>query len=615
MKNQTLKNVSERGNLVSQMFLLIGLVTLIITFFYVSQTAFDKKVSLAGDNAGYYILGKSLAQGTGFTNTHDKQLRAHNHFPVGYPLIIAATIKLFSDKTDVVKVANLVFFFLSISLLFFITHLCSGNYYVPFLVCLYTLLNYHLLSFSVIMMSEVPFMFFTLLCIFIYLKIDFNQPIQRNWLFFVLVVLVSICYHVRSTGLALFVAMAVGIALNKHKNYLIVHIVGFVALGTPWFLRTQSLGGNSYMRQLVLRNNYRPEQGKMEFLDWFSRVWDNFSRYITREIPSGNFNFISVASPEDPYRIKEWIIGIAIASLMVIGLIKLKRHQSIIVLYLLATFGILMLWPTQWYGVRFMLPLVPLLLFLFIQGLTEGLIDIGKRLSIIHTPMKVYTFMIVIGLLGSFRYGSHALTRLEAKAKQPYAPSFDNYFKLAKWVKKYASDSSITVCRKGQLFHMFSDKFVAGYKNTLNTAEQIEYFKKINVDYVVLDQLGYSSTVRYLYPAIKQYPAKFKVIQHLKNPDTYLLKFNPDLGYWGEFKEKKKHGFGTYNWENGWKYEGFWKENLKHGKGKLFLAKGDFLEGVWTNDQLNGLVEHKSSTGELIEKMIYQDNTKIAVVK
>jgi hypothetical protein len=49
-----------------------------------------------------------------------------------------------------------------------------------------------------------------------------------------------------------------------------------------------------------------------------------------------------------------------------------------------------------------------------------------------------------------------------------------------------------------------------------------------NVDYVVLEQLGYSSTARYLYPAIQKHPECFTPVMHLENPDTYLLQFDRD---------------------------------------------------------------------------------------
>ena len=49
---------------------------------------------------------------------------------------------------------------------------------------------------------------------------------------------------------------------------------------------------------------------------------------------------------------------------------------------------------------------------------------------------------------------------------------------------------------------------------------------KSGADYVVLDQLGFSSTALYLYPAIQKNPELFYPVVHLTLPDTYLLQFD-----------------------------------------------------------------------------------------
>jgi hypothetical protein len=63
----------------------------------------------------------------------------------------------------------------------------------------------------------------------------------------------------------------------------------------------------------------------------------------------------------------------------------------------------------------------------------------------------------------------------------------------------------------------------APFLRTLNTEEQLAWLQKGDIDYVVVDALGYSDTKRYLVPAIQKYPGKFKVVKEFKNPNTYLL--------------------------------------------------------------------------------------------
>ncbi len=189
-------------------------------------------------------------------------------------------------------------------------------------------------------------------------------------------------------------------------------------------------------------------------------------------------------------------------------------------------------------------------------------------------------------------------------------------------------------CRKGQLFYLYANRWVTGFKNTLDQEELIENLKEKEVTHVVLEQLGYSSTSRYLYPAIKKYPGKFKVIHQLKNPDTYIMKFQPEMGYTGEWKNDMKNGYGVFRWDNGMSYEGEWRDNRRTGKGKfmwpnnqvfdgewledkrsgpgtLTLPDGSKMEGVWTNDVLNGRVKLIGSDGTLKETATFKNNQKV----
>ncbi len=134
-----------------------------------------------------------------------------------------------------------------------------------------------------------------------------------------------------------------------------------------------------------------------------------------------------------------------------------------------------------------------------------------------------------------------------------------------------------------------------------------------DVDYVILEKLGYSSTNRCLFPAIKRYPEKFKIVKHLKDPDTYLIKFRPNLGYTGEWKGDKREGNGKYAWENGQYFEGKWKDNLRNGNGVLHLTNGNTMTGAWLNDKLEGDFIITDTNAVVIEKSIYKANIKIGV--
>lgn len=597
----------------TQVFIYLYSIILAFAFLSTYNEVFDKKINLNGDNAGYYILGKSITSGNGYSNIHTKNAKGHNHFSPGYPTIIAATSMLFSDDVKTIKKANGFLFLLSVFSIYLIVYAVTQNIHIAFITGLFTLLNFHLLSYSTIMMSEIPFLFFSSLSIFLFIKLNYKIPIQKNFIFLGLVFSVVISYYIRPTGIAIISGMGLILLIKKQWKFLIALFTSFIALALPWQIRSMSLGGSSYMRQLVKKNPYRPELGNLELSDWFSRFFQNIERYITREIPSAIFNFLDVKNYQEDISQYEWIIGLTTLSLMIFGLIKLKTKGLLILFYIISTFGILLLWPPVWTGPRFMIPLIPFLIFLFIYGTSQLVLEIAQYAFTLKHKHSFFIILAVASCFYGFKIYKQPLNQLEQSSTTEYPANFKNYFEIAKWVNVNTPDTSVTCCRKGQLFYLHSEKKVSSYKNTLDIEDQINFLKKNGTDYVVLEQLGYSSTNRYLYPAVQRYPNKFKIIKHIKNPDTYLLKFSPDLGYTGEWENNQRSGYGTFVWENGMSFAGTWKDNVRNGKGTLYFSDGRQLESSWVNDKLNGEAIIKSKEGNIIERCEYQDNKKTKI--
>lgn len=55
--------------------------------------------------------------------------------------------------------------------------------------------------------------------------------------------------------------------------------------------------------------------------------------------------------------------------------------------------------------------------------------------------------------------------------------------------------------------------------------------------------------------------------------------------YSGEYKNDKKHGYGTYTWTDGRKYIGEWVNSKRHGRGKIVSQDGSEREGMWEEDR------------------------------
>ena len=68
---------------------------------------------------------------------------------------------------------------------------------------------------------------------------------------------------------------------------------------------------------------------------------------------------------------------------------------------------------------------------------------------------------------------------------------------------------------------------MTGYSFTADTDALLQGLERDRVDYVVYEQLGYSSTERYLKPAVAAHPDRFSVVRTLEAPTTQLLRFHP----------------------------------------------------------------------------------------
>ena len=663
----------------------VYLLILSTVFYNTYDRIFDKKVHLGGDNAGYYIYGKSIAKGEGYSAIHTKDKVKGNHFPPGYPLLIAGVMKTFSGKITTIKAANGFFLLAALFVLFFLFRALTKNVHLSFIACLFIAYNFHMLEYSTIMMSEIPFVLFSAISLLLFTFVDFEKKVYRNWVFALFVLVLVFSFYIRTLGISLVISFTLILLFQKQWKYAAALILGFVLLAAPWQIRSHSLGGNSYVNQLFMKNPYRPELGPMQLKDWPERVLMNAKRYFALEITNGTLPFETIDYKQAVAQLKEeageletanadttanatvntkkapseltlkekeesaakrglpgakveitttdYLISLLLLILMAIGLARLKNHRILIGLYLLGTFGILFLWPEAWFGVRFMLPVVPILVILSLYGFVELPKMITEKMGRkeIWALSVILPFLVFAGFKGKF---DNRVTELENRAKGVYINKFNNYFEIAKWANKNLPREAVVTCRKGQLFYLFADRWVSGFRNTLDKQELIDVLHDYGVTHVVLDQLGYASTSRYLYPAIKQFPGKFKVLYQLKNPDTYIMEFRYDMGYTGEWKDDMKHGKGIFRWDNGMSYEGDWVENRRNGQGvfkwpngqvfdgawendkrqglgSLSMPDSSKLEGEWKNDVLNGPVKLYDKKGNFVESALFRNNQRV----
>lgn len=496
---------------------IIYIIIFSILFLSVYSYTFDEKLDLNGDNAYYYVLGKAISQGEGYVNIASINKGPNNHFPPGYPFILSLFIHI-SDSTTFLKILNGVFLLISLILIYELLKRMTGQIKIPFITVFFLTLNAHLLQYGTMMMSEISFILFSYICLLLVHQSEFHADFLKKPSFYLILITLAASYYIRSTGLALFGGIFLYLLISKKWKVALTLMAGFVLFALPWIIRGQRLGGSSYLEPLVMVNPYRPELGNADFAGYITRFFSNVARYITREIPNSAFPFIRVNYITDISMI-EWILGIALLAVSFYGFYKLWRKGLLFVCYLLATFGILLLWPEVWRGVRFVLPVMPILLFSILTGIYYL---VNQFLSTIKIKFNIL-LLIVFGLAFA-----EPITSLHQKARSPYPPSWQNYFKVANYFKEEKIQDVVVICRKPMLFYLKSGTFTAPYIYSKNEQEMINDLKGKKADYVVLDNLGYRQTYEYLYPVIRNNQKIFPLVFSLENPDTFLLGFVPE---------------------------------------------------------------------------------------
>ncbi|MEL6533823.1 MAG: glycosyltransferase family 39 protein [Bacteroidota bacterium] len=493
-----------------------------VVFSLLAAYTFDSKVQPFGDNTTYYILGKALAEGEGYHNISQIDKPAHTHFPPGYPVFLASLLQLVGDNPESLKVANLVLLGVAILLFFRLSLVVLNQTWLALSATLIVCFNPSLIQFGSYLMSETLFLTLTLLSLLCYLWWK-EKP---SWVrLLLLALMLAATFYTRSLGMALIGAVVLAQLWERNWKSAIALLGAIFLLFLPWSLRNASLGSTSYLKQLVLRNPYRPEEGTMQLTDWWSRVIENGSRYLKFDLPDAFFTYIQQADYSQSTA-TQGILGLALVGLIVLGILQLKKHRLLIGAYAGATALILILWPEVWFGVRFILPLVPVLTLGLVLGIHQGLQRLlaqatKSQVNWVEKVLPALPLLLIVFCLSDLRM-------LHRDSQAYPAIPYQNYYAVAEWVKENTPEETVICTRKGSLFYYHANRYVTMFKRTENHQEFMDDLRAKQVDLLVLDNLGYQDVNTYMVPVVLENPEFFEVLLRVENPTTALVQFYPE---------------------------------------------------------------------------------------
>jgi hypothetical protein len=502
-----------------KLFIVVQLVLLAVQF--------TPDLSTNGDDARYYLLGKALHDGKGFRQIQHPTMPVETTYPLVFPLLLSF-VQLFSGSILLAKIVQSVLGALVTLFGFYLFRIYSKNLLLPMVALCATCAT--LVQFSSSLMSEIPYLFFSLLALYLY-EMSVRRP-KNHWLFWLTILLSVFPMHCRSVGLAFSASWLLTTLLTKQYRYMFAHAavlmvsVALFHMATTW--------DNGYLIQIVQRNTYNPEAGLVTPGEMVQRIMQNIQAY-------GSYILQRSLVPL-PFQASKGLLalitGACLISILAGWVRSLFSPMRFLSLYVFMYFGIFLMWQTQWSSERFVAGVIPFLYFFLLFGLDAvmelvsgargraaplkqrflSLVTPEERMTGIGSAVIWITAILImlsnIGFQTSFLKKSNAL-----------GPDWKNFYSCADWIRTNTPDSAIVMNRKVELFYIRSKRTGVMYPYSRDVNKVMKTIDDSRVDYVVFDNFAWTATTReYLYPVIQNFQNRFEMVYALNNPPTAIYK-------------------------------------------------------------------------------------------
>ncbi|MXW16943.1 MAG: hypothetical protein F4139_10275 [Gemmatimonadetes bacterium] len=501
-------------------------IALVATTVFLCAAHFDPKLHTGGDNALYILLSESIRTvGDGYSTTIEPGPAVpHTLVPPGYPVLLAAVGALFGRNIVLLKLLSLALIAGTAWIFCLFVRDRARNREGPYphlLLALAFAVSPLLIDYSHWILSEAPFAFFVMLSLFL-LQRDSGEREDRTFWLALLAAVAS--FYVRSVGALLLVAASAGYLVRRQWRKFLVHGVVGVALTIPWLIRNRLLTGttSSYLEQFSVANIYDPEAGTLDLMGRVERVLDNAWFYATRELPRA---LVGSDSSWSTHPLVD-AVAIVVCVLAIVGLVQaLRRRPGALEFFFVLTFAAITMFQSVANDVRYLVPLLPLILVYAIEGALSVAEAARRRVPRLRVlPAALAGTLVGVALLSaSARIPRNVDMLSRYSAGDPYAdyhPVWRHFFEAAAYVRGATPEDAVVTVRKPRLFRFLTDRRTRVFPFTTERDSVLSVV--LSTDYVVIDQVSRATTALYLVPVIEENRDRFRCEYRSEQPYTYV---------------------------------------------------------------------------------------------
>ncbi|MFC2174112.1 ArnT family glycosyltransferase [Acidobacteriota bacterium] len=479
----------------------------------------NNEITPVYDSTTYLLLAESLVAGQGYSSIYLAGDPPHATYPYVYPGILAPLVGLFGRSFWVFKCLTALFAFGSLVLCYRLLLTRAGHGEALVIVALVGL-HPRFGNFAHSILSEMPFLFFTLLYFLSLERYEKNdRALSRAGALSLL--LLVLCIFTRTIGLALLPATLLFLLLSGRKQNtmgLALRKIAFIVTGTGlpvamWVMRLgaiRSVDPYSYANTFLRDHPHQVGDSVIPLNVLADRFFEGIANNVTH-FATLSFNHHYLV----PLPGVAWILS----ALVLIGFVRvLKKGVRAEELYVFFTVAFLLVWPYSY--ARYLIPLLPFIVRYFLSSVTM----ISKRLEVIHPGLR-RSFLIsaVIAVIALSSLASTIKHNPVKEHRTPYLRGpWPDLRAMNYWMKENLEPSSLVMSRYEQFVYWNSGLKCVSMKYGVEPESVERRFHETGPNVLLIDPFeGEMRWKMSLVCLVKKHPDRFQRLHRIGSATLY----------------------------------------------------------------------------------------------
>ncbi len=468
----------------------------------------------AGDNATYIVLAQALGTKQGYRMISDPRQPAMALYPPGYPFLLTAVLWLTGTIHDLLaaimplKVISVSLHLGAIAVAYDVFRRRDAR--LGALTALLMAVSPELLYFANEVGTEIPYLFLSLVCIWLFERyLQENRP-RSLWL---VSAALAVTFYVRSIGLVLVIAFGLSLVMQKRLREALLLLLCVAVLTAPWFIYSSSVPdtgtsvglGRGYLALYFSSDPYGT--ATVSLGDLLRRLHQNLRIYGLDIWPDTIFpHASSVAKLIGPL---EAVFLATVSALLLLGFVLEARHghasEWYVMLFFASCVGYL------WAQGRLIVPIIPFAFYYLLLAVHALLrwASGGKQWQ--QVLALVALVLASSALVGDVRNIERNLRHGLGRPVEVYYASdaeWSNYLLAMRWIATDADQAEAVMCRKADLMYILTGQRAMEYPYSADGKELMRAVHNNQVAYVIEDAFTWTRTTeQYLQPALRDWQA------------------------------------------------------------------------------------------------------------